>query len=290
MLHTDSFNIARFGQVLQRDIMEHWKAHLRIAVGFFLGYFIILFIRVLPALLSGTTSAPHYNRSFGILILLVSFLYFLYGASITFSHLKTKQRRIDYFMLPAANAEKFLSRVLLYTVLLNIVQIIAFLLADAVMALILWTMRQPADFALPFVLDHLFPLLSYSQYGSMATAEALTPSPILTTLLPYITVVSSWSTYLLGAALFRKQPFLITSICTFAVSIGVAMLAAYGIFSFFDEYYILSTPTAEELLLSVNVTMALSEILGVLWSIFCVWLSYRIFCRAKAIINKPIGF
>ncbi len=123
-----NFNLTRFYYVAKRDCLEHGKDFLKMWGGMFLGFFFISLLTAFPYFL-------HYDATFEYTVVafisfFAAYIFTLIGASFIFSDLKTKQARINYYMLPATSAEKYVSRLIQSTLLVVIGVIVAFLAAD----------------------------------------------------------------------------------------------------------------------------------------------------------------
>lgn len=109
----------RFAQLLQYDVVSNWRNHVSFAIGAFLAHFATQFGVIYIAVKSMRHALP--ERAGDIcedaanLSFVVSFIVFSVAMSLMFANLRTKPKRIAYLMLPATNAEKFLSRFILFT-------------------------------------------------------------------------------------------------------------------------------------------------------------------------------
>lgn len=123
------------------------------------------------------------------------FLFTIIAGSLTFSSFKSKKKRITSLMLPMAKSEIFLLRILIYTVLANLMFIVCCIAADAlrsglVFGPTIWT-AHARIFTDDFLSIALPVILSSAIFG-----QAL---------------------YTLGAALWPRNSFIISFGVTFAV-------------------------------------------------------------------------
>lgn len=135
----NGFCAARFGAFFRRYITEHSRPLLG-------GLGVTTGIMILLAVLLGRTFASHdltpvdseMNQAamsteyvFELMMFyIIAHLYVMLAGSLTFCSLKNKPRRITAMMLPAARSEKFLTVVIIYTLLADVGFIAGCVIAD----------------------------------------------------------------------------------------------------------------------------------------------------------------
>lgn len=132
--------------------------------------------------------------------------------ALTFSHLRTKQSRIAYFMLPATNAEKFVGHVGL-TVVFSIVSFaVAYVAGDLLRILLLLLTGGDTASVLPYFLRSL----AHTGESFMASDGSVKWDVLM-----FLIGILLWnySCHLLGSVVFRRWAFVKT--------IGVQLLIAY---------------------------------------------------------------
>lgn len=229
MTTTDKFNLKRFGAVLG----QYFSSNKRQLIG---GTIVILGLLTLIAFAIGSVmedeatdfntvgyyenSVAKYTETPYVELLTFSMCFGLFSmisASLTFSSFKSKKHRITSLMLPAAKSETFLSRVLIYTILGNIMFVICAIIADALRSALvygptIWTViSDNVD-----ILDSKFILMF-----------------ICNTLL-------NQSIFTLGAAMWPRNSFVKTFVALFVVMMSVLCVGALdivdGIFDFLFDF------------------------------------------------------
>lgn len=280
-----NFNATRFKTLLKYEITTQRKSYLRLVIASFLGLLAFMFYNAV-AFIQYTNYQravwPEYKvPSYDTVDIFVFGCFFIFTLTLIctshiFSNMDTKQNRIRLLMLPATNLEKFLCRWSVYVAMAFLALVVTYIAADIVAAII----RASMD--LPFELS-VFNALEGSPFSTTAVWT-------FSDLLRFLTVTSSLlaavSTYVLGGTLFRKVPFILTSIV-----IGAAWLALTIASLIFIIIIANVSPTFTKLFNNIdeNTVCLFIIILLVLWSTFAHWLSYRLFCRSSIIGHKRIG-
>lgn len=129
------FSFSRLAMVMKRDLMENWKKNLYMFLGIFLaflGIYLLIMNRYdatrYDTYMSVNRYIDSYVSAFGALVSLLLF----YFSSEIMNHMRTKEARTSYLMLPATSLEKFVSRALYVTVGLFGMIVVASLLAEVV--------------------------------------------------------------------------------------------------------------------------------------------------------------
>lgn len=290
MLVSSHFDFRRFCLLLKRDFFEHKKENLRNYLGFFLGYFLIIFVTTYETIDNPAFHPDTFWCPAAVAISLSTiFLQLLWAISTVFSNLKTKQRRISFFMVPATVFEKYLSRLFQSTVVFWAVIPVAFVAADVVG----WAVREALGEGHGLVTPHLV-----AEIGRILTNDGkINGYVFIPTVLVYGSQITAWlalvGTYLLGGTIFRRQPFILTSLTVFLFIIllvtGIGLLAAFGIDWQERVAAIEVIGTQVKVAPYVFPGFITQIVLSLLWTVFCTWYSYRSFARANAIANKVIG-
>lgn len=285
---TDNFNFERFRLVFKRDLIENWGKSLRTYIGMFLGFFVTMLILHPQNVIFGSikTQDPAFESVLMVPLAFVTVLYVFVGLSGMFSNLSHKQSRISFFMLPASNLEKYLVRLLRCSIIFWVIIVLCFILADFSAYVVHYIMGGHPYLLLPKIFSNLEKATGFYM--------ELTHRGVLPNLSEGMLVVShlasalAWmGTYILGAAIFRKQPFILTSLTIFAVS-TLATLVTVFIGSQF-----LSAEQQEAGILNME-EWALpyfyfTIVFNVVWTVFCIWITYRMFKNANVIAERTIG-
>lgn len=286
---TNNFNFERFGLVFKRDVIENWRKDLRTYIGMFLGFFLTMLIFHPENVIFShveTGERSELTTAFMVPLALVAVLYVFLGLSGMFSNLSHKQSRISFFMLPASNLEKYLVRLLRSSILTWIVIFICLVLAD----LASWAIHFAFGANPSLLLPRFFPALQEFRvfYVAIANQAIDANTPVVLFYINHITSALAWmGTYILGAAVFRKQPFILTSLCVFAVTtmmtLGMFFVGAH----FFTEEQLKNGILNMERNMTFYFYFTL--IFNTLWTVFCFWITYRMFKNANVIAQRTIG-
>ena len=242
MFVNQCFSFSRMVMVMKRDLMENWKKNLYIFLGIFLvflGMYILIMNRY-----DYTNSDPHmsvdrYINSYVSVFCVITSFFLLYFSSEMMKHMRTKEERTSYLMLPATPLEKFVSRGLYVTVGLLVVIVIASLLAEV------------AHYAFVPFFDELLNEFKICVWPKAIEEiwNAITPFQTKTLLMGNLEDSNSWyeveqsifwqiawgysmalwfhSLFILGGNFFGKYPFLKTVATILVVGVALAFLVNY---------------------------------------------------------------
>lgn len=276
-----NFDFPRFKTLLKYEIITQRKSYLRLIIASFLAMLAFMVYNAVSyiqytnyqlAVWPEEKASPYYTEDILVFGGFFIFLITLISASHIFSNMDTKQNRIRLLMLPATNREKYLCRWSIYTLMAFIALVATYIAADIVAAVI----RVGMGLSFELSIINLFGDLSFPT----------TFKSILQLLYDVSILFAVVSTYVLGGTLFRKVPFILTSIVIgatwFALMIVILILVMI-IASDGSTFHSIFNNIKEE-----HVYILLFP-LFTLWSAFAHWLSYRTFCRSSVIGHKRIG-
>lgn len=285
-----NFNLTRFYYVAKRDCLEHGKDFLKMWGGMFLGFFFISLLTAFPYFL-------HYDATFEYTVVafisfFAAYIFTLIGASFIFSDLKTKQARINYYMLPATSAEKYVSRLIQSTLLVVIGVIVAFLAADVLNWVIRAIVREGGDLVTLHLFDQLdqFNFMHVDLIEDTDTQIIIQPEAFILPL-PFFLFLSAEATYILGGTLFRRYAFILTTAFIFVLSVVITLILTL-VASFIAKHYVDDFPTdiASESITQYILWLSVAIYLfHLLWTIGCIYFYYRMFKNSNVIINRSIG-
>lgn len=265
MIH---FNIKRFCRVLRWELALSRRSLL---ATFAVVSVSMVFLQALWLLLAQKSAVEVVGRA----VFFALVVYLLVCGSFIFSTLRTRQQRINHFMLPAASSEKFLARYLMLVVVMPLVTVVGFFLGD--------------------VLQHLFTLVikpSLAEWGCGSVRPLFTnfdgfSEGGYTISWPYwvVALLSFHASYLLTGSLFRKHPFVLGFV-SWAVVVQLVMLLTvltvkhvlplfYG-----ESFTIVFYDTVDKIIYFV---------LHCAFIIFCYWFAYRKYKSLQVINNKWIN-
>lgn len=284
-----TFNIHRFGQALKCQLMVGRKTWIRL---FFIFTLVMFMFNLFSTRVQGTPyeimetwggcySLYHTYKGyivncvgFGIIFFCVSMLF---GASGMFPQMKDTRKRSAYLLWPVSNLEKYVISILLSTVLLAIVTIGAFVLADALRVLIDWTTGRIIIWGTPEFLK-----------ANGIRAVGTEGWQFIWMGLTFIFYFHSF--YIVGGTLFRRHQFLFTSGTIIVVAILLIMAVNQIDWSGVDvdsEFISNNWDMRTQQMTHVfHPLFYIFNIVLTLLVIFHYWLSYKLFCRMQVINNK----
>lgn len=264
-----TFNFTRFCQALKCQFMTSYKDWM---VVFAIYIFALTFINVFSVRvsvfdgLSYAEAIERYGEAYmmeaypllikGVAIFDIMFfgIAMLFCSSFFLSHLKKTPWRSAYFMWPVSNLEKFIISLLLYVVLSGICTVVCMMIADALRVLIDVATGRVIFWAVPIIFDPKTLNLGDGPHILLSFSEMLLIQ----------------SAYILGAALFNRQKFILTSF--FVISLGYTMIKG--------NHYFYTAEGAQSLGMWICIVMYLISAMAAYWS------AYKRFCRMQVINNK----
>ena len=213
-----------------------------------------------------------YVEASAVFGLVFFFIAMLFGASFLFSHMKETRQRTIYLMWPVSNLEKYLVPLVHNILLLGIVTIVAYHLADVLRVLLDWTTGRVVVWGSPMFWDMVSRLFDSSEPWELTAL---------------IVGLFLWfhSLYIVGGSLFRRQQFLLTS-----------MAIVVGFFLFVWTVHALVEGSG--ITRDINFVGWHDGVWHIHWSVYLIlvvgyglialyyWLSYKLFCRMQVINNK----
>jgi hypothetical protein len=192
-----------------------------------------------------------------------------------FSQMKDTRKRSAYLLWPVSNLEKYVVSFLLNFVLMAILTVVAYMLADALRVFVDWLTGRVVIWGIPKLSE---PLNSpdgpfeHWQFAWMLFAWVF-----------YI-----HSLYVVGGTLFRRQQFLMTSATIAVVAILLIMILNQIDWNSVDIKFV--TGTWDEKTSTYNQTFhpffyILNTVVTLLIPIH-YWASYKLFTRMQVINNK----
>jgi len=214
-MKTEFFNSERFGLVLQRQAVLHYKTWLTAIISVAGS---IMFIAFLNMLVSQNDSWIGIYNNMGVIAFFITGLVF---ASLSFSEMGTYSKSLQYITLPATQFEKFLAAWLISSVFYLLASVVVIVFSSALSGVIAVLVFK-RDFLVfdPFTLKMAEAVLAY---------------------------FIAHSAFFLGAVWFKKAAFFKTLLTMFVVNIIVNtwlfawMIAIINPFSMFiarNDFYI----------------------------------------------------
>ncbi len=281
-----TFNINRFGQALKCQLMVGRKMWIRLFSIFTLVMFMagLFWTRIqgtsyelmetwgTDELYQAYERLVRQSVSFGLIFFCIAMLF---GASGMFSQMKDTPKRSAYLLWPVSNLEKYVISILLSIVLMAVVTVGAFFLADALRVFVDWVTGR--------IIVWGFPILFDSQREAVSSSEERLFLWMVLTFMFYF-----HSLYIVGGTLFRRQQFLLTSGTIIIVSILLTIILNHIDWSGVDIEFV-NSHWDEETQTYIHVFHPLFYIIntvGCLLIVFHYWASYKLFTRMQVINNK----
>ena len=220
----------------------------------------------------------YYNRhveqtvAFGIFFFCVAMLY---GISSMFSQMKDTRKRSAYLLWPVSNSEKYIISFLHSFLLMAIITVGAFVLADALRVLVDWVTGRVVIWGIPKLSDPFTAPDGPFEYWQMVW-------------MLFAWVFYTHSLYTLGGTLFRRQQFLFTS-GTIVVTVILLTIILNQIdwdsahFEFITGTWDEKTSTYTHIF---HPSFYIINSVVSLFMVFNYWASYKVFTRMQVINNK----
>jgi len=285
------FDLNRFGQALKCHFMVSRKSYIRLFGIYTLVMFManLFFTRVqgwsyngmvymvekgtwtMEDLIDTYTQHVEQTNVFGVIFFCIAMLF---CASFLFSQMKDTRTRSAFLLWPVSNLEKFVISLLHSIVLMAVLTIAAYVLADALRVFIDWITGRIIVWGSPMIFTRIIYSPAFVDWQ---------PVWMLFTVVFYI-----HSLYILGGTLFRRQQFLLTSTTIVAVAILLTIIPSpiswsgdglSFITSTWDEKTLTYITTYHPFFYMLNTVVCLL-------TVFHYWASYKLFTRMQVINNK----
>ena len=295
MTNSTRFSLRRFGQVLRLNTAEGYNSALRhygAAYFFFLivlafGKFFIPYAE--PFRDAGEKELEFVTimiaQSLGRFGFFATFFLLLVSIGSCFSSGRSSLGgRMRQLMLPASTLEKFCAVMFNHTLIAAVCFVLLFIAADASTVLLGEMLDVEVAWSTPVYLSTLI----YPQFADVVMPPISPATALLLRLLPTIFFIGLWSTYLLGALVFRSKSFVRTSVVMILGFTIVALLFVLGAYTTRENFSFSFNDQESEYLFST--ALALFWLLTLAWSIFSITYSYRLHPRAEVIPHGRFGF
>ena len=221
-----NFDMTRFVNLLKLDVSRNKRAYFFQFLSMLVAFLLVQFALYYP-LFKGYTYSPvqlrsvHENMFATFLLIEAIFSWVFISNSFTF--LNDKNRRINYFLLPATNLEKFISRILIHSLGMFVLSLFAFVLADLTVIGVLSFLHISVQSVLPYSFHESLQSISRGfelmfDHGTFVYGGFVTVTSILT----YGMLI--FSLYLFSSVLLRKHPFILMSFFIIIIFILLSML------------------------------------------------------------------
>lgn len=210
----NSFSISRCYTVARRQLRSNLRRYAYMVIGLAIGLFLleILSFSTHGGLHYISTHETYFYENLASTLWVACFFASFAFMALTFSHLRTKQNRIAYLMLPATNAEKFVAHIGIAVVMSIVGFALAYVVADLSRMLLLLLLGGDTTSMIPYFLQTL---------GHTGESFTASDGSVKWDVLLFLIGILLWnySCHLLGSVVFRRWAFVKT--------IGVQILVAY---------------------------------------------------------------
>jgi hypothetical protein len=272
------FNIKRFGKLLVWDLLSNKKKYIRYTTTagiLLLAIFLINFIRFTELKHIGDpvtyqTSIYEVYEALSIYVMLVLFFWQLGGSIRIFENTQTKQQRIAYFIQPASNLEKYLSRWLIYTLGFFLMFTVGLIVADIVQYLVAWFFLNGEQHSVTWICLHIF-----------SEAHPRDPDHYWRAILFILILIAIQAYCTFCGTFFRKSAIATTVLLTYALCFlaGVFLMGLAKEFITNGWYIYLND-------LNEGYYIIISCIVLTAFSAAAYFLSYKIFTRMQVVGRK----
>lgn len=265
----NTFSLTRLGLLLKREYSVNWKQHVYRLLAIYGTFLVTLFMTMLtndPYTPSALT-IHHFTEIVAFVCGVVSMVYL----SQMMKPMETKTSRINYLMLPATNAEKFVSRLLMATIGFWITAIVALAFATASRYIFMPFMYVNPDLYHPIFGNVMAELFDFS--CQIHDIKGIIMSNFEVGMFVVILVIWGYTIYMLGGNIWYKNAFIKTVAAMTVITILgnivlISLISAFGI-------------TKENFTILLNTATGVFTVLAIV----NIWLSYRLFRRAQVIRN-----
>ena len=264
----NTFSLTRLGLLLKREYSVNWKQHVYRLLAIYGTFLVTLFMTMLtndPY----TPSAQTIHDFTGIVAFICGVVSMVYLSQMM-KPMETKTSRINYLMLPATNAEKFVSRLLMATVGFWITAIVALAFATASRYIFMPFMYVNPDLYHPIFGNVM---AEFFDFSGPITFNEIIMNDFEAGMFVVMLVIWGYTIYMLGGNIWYKNAFIKTVAAMTVITILgnivlISLISAFGI-------------TKEDFTILLNTATGVFTVL----TIVNIWLSYRLFRRAQVIRN-----
>ena len=256
-------NKNRFLQVLRWELLLSKRQITTMALTFF---GMVVIPQILTLVFRSSSSSAY---TMGKLCAIALFAYMLCSGALIFSSLRSRQQRINDFMLPASNKEKFVARYLVLVVAMPLAAFAGFFVGD--------------------VLQYLMSLMINSdaaQWATTALTEGLNNSgtPLEGFFAILFGAVMQHACFLFFGSIFHKHPLRMAILTWMGLGIVLLMIGAFAARILAEFLHSGYTITLYDAWLK-----ALYYIINIIIIVFCYRFAYHRYTRLQVINNQWIN-
>ena len=269
-----NFNMNRFWQVLKWTVISEKKSIFTTAVAFTVAFLAIQLFSCFTIFdLSRGLGTGATNAGIMTCDAILSFMW-LYYCSGVLGNARTRQQRTTALMLPASNSEKFFARIIYCCILMPVLLYVAIVAATGLRML------------LELIAGHENIVSGLSFLG--LNLHINVNGANLNLFNDFFMIVNNcwiFSLFVLGGVFFHQRPFIWTTVTLVVVGIVLGTLLFYiGVMIGEDNIKSFLTPWFKTM--SLETFEFIVSLILTAFTVFNVWLSYRLFCRLQLVQHK----
>ena len=268
-------NKNRFLQVLRWELLLSKRQITTMALTFF---GMVVIPQILTLVFRSSSSSAY---TMGILCAIALFAYMLCSGALIFSSLRSRQQRINDFMLPASNKEKFVARYLVLVVAMPLAAIAGFFVGDVLQYLMsLIINSDAAQWATTALTEGLNNSGIFHFYTNLDDA----PSPLEGFFAILFGAVMQHACFLFFGSIFHKHPLRMAILTWMGLGIVLLMIGAFAARILAEFLHSGYTITLYDAWLK-----ALYYIINIIIIVFCYRFAYHRYPRLQVINNQWIN-
>ena len=268
-------NKNRFLQVLRWELLLSKRQMATMALTFF---GLVVIPQILTLVFKSSSSSAY---TMGIISSVALSAYLLCSGALIFSSLRSRQQRINSFMLPASNKEKFIARYLVLVVAMPLAAIAGFLVGDVLQ--LLMSMIINCD-AARWASVALMEELNHSGIFNFYLHLNGEPAPVEGFFMVLSGVITQHASFLLFGSIYHKHPLVMAILTWMGIGILLLMLGALAA-SLLTEFL----NSGYTIILYDAWWKALYYVLNIALIVFCYWFAFRRYTRLQVINNQWIN-
>ena len=270
-----NFNMTRFLRTLRWYVGENKKSLTSWSVGFALGYMLLqsMLVWLTKGRLSDVVALADKVSAYQVSVISITSVCYvcmvvavLVACSSIFNTLKAKQKRLDFFMLPATNLERFLAALIFSVVIIPFCIELAAIVGDSLRAFFFMLMGEQwvsGIIRLQFLTDN----------GNFSFKDMMFNDTSDNILFAWIC-----SIFVLGGTWLRKHSF---------AAVGLCMVALATVFAWSLKTFVPMIHLNDGMVAFIN---SYGDIIGFVLviglTVLNYWLSYRLFKRFQIVSPK----
>ena len=269
-------NKNRFLQVLRWELLLSKRQIATMALTFF---GLVVIPQILTLVFKSSSSSAY---TMGIFCSVALFAYLLCSGAHIFSSFRSRQQRINNFMLPASNKEKFIARYLVLVVAMPLAAILGFFAGDVLQYLMsLMINSNAAQWATGALTEGLNNGSGFVHFYTNLNGD---PSPVEGFLVILLGTITQHAGFLLFGSIYHKHPLVMAVLTWMAIGIALLTLGALAA-SLLTEFL----NSGYTIILYDAWWKALYFVVSIALIIFCYWFAYRRYTRLQVINNRWIN-